>query len=197
MSARPRLLDLCCKAGGATKGYQQAGFYVVGVDVEPQPNLFAVACPCAQVRGPRLCRLREGPLGAAALRRTDQRAVPSMRSAGRCREASRQERRPACVQLAWRPFCDEERLCDGDAPPRRPLGGHGQLEKAPGGLRAQAGDGAPPWAATDQRRASAPHERQQDRQSPGEPATHDDRRTCGVPPTRGSSTPSARAGARA
>ena len=35
---RPRLLDTFCKAGGATKGYQRAGFYVVGVDVEPQPN---------------------------------------------------------------------------------------------------------------------------------------------------------------
>ncbi len=35
---RPRLLDTFCKAGGATKGYQRAGFYVVGVDIEPQPN---------------------------------------------------------------------------------------------------------------------------------------------------------------
>jgi len=35
---KPRLLDLFCKAGGATKGYQRAGFYVVGVDIEPQPN---------------------------------------------------------------------------------------------------------------------------------------------------------------
>lgn len=35
---RPVLVDLCCKAGGAAKGYQQAGFYVVGVDIEPQPN---------------------------------------------------------------------------------------------------------------------------------------------------------------
>ncbi len=35
---RPRLLDLFCKAGGATKGYQRAGFYVVGVDIEPQPH---------------------------------------------------------------------------------------------------------------------------------------------------------------
>ncbi len=35
---KPRLLDLFCKAGGATKGYQQAGFYVVGVDIEPQPH---------------------------------------------------------------------------------------------------------------------------------------------------------------
>jgi DNA (cytosine-5)-methyltransferase 1 len=35
---KPRLLDLFCGAGGATKGYQEAGFYVVGVDIEPQPN---------------------------------------------------------------------------------------------------------------------------------------------------------------
>lgn len=35
---RPRLLDLFCGAGGATKGYQRAGFYVVGVDIEPQPH---------------------------------------------------------------------------------------------------------------------------------------------------------------
>lgn len=35
---KPRLLDLFCKAGGCTKGYQEAGFYVVGVDIEPQPN---------------------------------------------------------------------------------------------------------------------------------------------------------------
>jgi DNA (cytosine-5)-methyltransferase 1 len=35
---RPRLLDLFCGAGGATKGYQRAGFYVVGVDINPQPN---------------------------------------------------------------------------------------------------------------------------------------------------------------
>lgn len=37
MSA-PRLLDLFCGAGGAARGYQRAGFYVVGVDVKPQPR---------------------------------------------------------------------------------------------------------------------------------------------------------------
>ncbi len=35
---RPRLLDLFCKAGGCSVGYWRAGFEVVGVDIEPQPN---------------------------------------------------------------------------------------------------------------------------------------------------------------
>ena len=36
--SKPRLLDRFCGSGGATKGYQRAGFYVVGVDIDPQPN---------------------------------------------------------------------------------------------------------------------------------------------------------------
>jgi DNA (cytosine-5)-methyltransferase 1 len=35
---KPRLLDLFCGAGGATRGYQLAGFHVTGVDLHPQPN---------------------------------------------------------------------------------------------------------------------------------------------------------------
>lgn len=33
-----RLLDLYCCGGGASRGYQLAGFHVTGVDIEPQPH---------------------------------------------------------------------------------------------------------------------------------------------------------------
>jgi DNA (cytosine-5)-methyltransferase 1 len=35
---RPKLLDMFCKAGGASMGYHRAGFCVTGVDIEPQKN---------------------------------------------------------------------------------------------------------------------------------------------------------------
>jgi DNA (cytosine-5)-methyltransferase 1 len=35
---KPALLDLFCGAGGAARGYQKAGFCVLGVDIKPQPH---------------------------------------------------------------------------------------------------------------------------------------------------------------
>lgn len=35
---KPKLLDLFCGAGGASVGYHRAGFEVVGVDINKQPN---------------------------------------------------------------------------------------------------------------------------------------------------------------
>jgi hypothetical protein len=51
----PWLLDAFCCAGGATRGYQEAGFRVLGVDINPQPNY----CGDEFIQGDAIEYLRE------------------------------------------------------------------------------------------------------------------------------------------
>jgi DNA (cytosine-5)-methyltransferase 1 len=51
--SRPKLLDLFCGAGGAGKGYQDSGFDITGVDIQPMPNY-----PGTFIQGDALTYLR-------------------------------------------------------------------------------------------------------------------------------------------
>ena len=74
MSARtaetgaPLLLDLYCCEGGAAKGYADAGFEVIGVDISPQPNY-----PFRFIQADALDVLRYGLVGAGLPEDIDHR----------------------------------------------------------------------------------------------------------------------------
>lgn len=60
---QPILFDICCGLGGATKGYQRAGFYVIGVDILPQPDY----CGDEFIQGDGLAFLAANGRDAAAI----------------------------------------------------------------------------------------------------------------------------------
>jgi len=64
--AKPRALDLFCGAGGATKGLQRAGFYVVGVDIKPQPRYCGDEFVQADALGLSLAYIRSFDFGWAS-----------------------------------------------------------------------------------------------------------------------------------
>ncbi|MGW6557947.1 DNA methylase [Streptomyces hydrogenans] len=51
---RPRLLDACCCAGGASVGYHRAGFDVTGIDITDRPNY-----PFTFIRGDAIAYIRQ------------------------------------------------------------------------------------------------------------------------------------------
>ena len=52
---KPRLLDAFCCQGGATRGYQLAGFHVTGIDINPQPRYIGDAF----IQGDAVAYIRE------------------------------------------------------------------------------------------------------------------------------------------
>jgi DNA (cytosine-5)-methyltransferase 1 len=87
---RPRLLDLFCCAGGAGRGYADAGFDVLGVDILPQPDY-----PLEFHQGDALDFLREQGRGFDAI----HASPPCQRHSIMTRRHGRQDGHPDLIPL--------------------------------------------------------------------------------------------------
>ncbi len=115
---RPLLLDLFCGAGGASVGYDRAGFRVIGVDIKAQPNY-----PFEFIKADAVEFLREGiALGASAihasppcqgysdLQKQNKRLYPKLVEP--VRELLRQHQRPYVIEnVEGAPLIEPTLLC--------------------------------------------------------------------------------------
>ena len=102
--SRPRILDLFCCAGGAGYGYHQAGFDVVGVDINPQPRYpFAFIQHDALTLDPRFLRSFDAIHASPPCQGyTDLRHAPGAKGAPRLIGEVR-----AKLQATWLPWVIE------------------------------------------------------------------------------------------
>lgn len=85
---KPKLLDLFCGAGGCSKGYQLAGFYVIGVDIIPQPRYCGDEFIQADVMGldPEFIRSFDAVHASPPCQKYTKMAKGLLQSQGRARE---------------------------------------------------------------------------------------------------------------
>lgn len=155
--SKPRLLDLFCGAGGAARGYQMAGFYVVGVDNRPQCGIM-FAHGFAQESLDRLRRLWQGTLGSAAEWQTTERTLSPLRRNTRCPEKARPAYGSASVKLARRATDTSQRVRNDYFGTGRSSGRNVDSQTAPSSLRTPISHGSLFGTTPSSLRTGAPQE---------------------------------------
>lgn len=117
--ARPKLLDLFSGAGGAARGYQNAGFHVTGVDIETQPRyagdefVLADALDYLAARGHEYDAIHASPpcqFYSVTRRVHPDRNYPDL--IGPTRQLLAESGRPSVIEnVEFAPLIDPVRLC--------------------------------------------------------------------------------------